>query len=240
VIQLYDTYERHIGRMSGPVAPEAPPAPDVRMPAWMPRGRDAAVLDLGCGFPTRLWTLHRMGFGNLHGVDLRRSVIETARCRMPAGIQLHAGDLFHYLETCPLSFDRILLFHVLEHFSKPDGLRLLRLVASRLAPGGRAVLEVPNLSNVLGGHMQWSDLTHETAFTEFSLAQLLEAAGFASVNVVCGVPKRTGPWRPFRGTTLRWRANRLLHSALFRITGVGPRPRCTCPCLLMTASPKCV
>ncbi len=201
---------------------------DFRMAAWLPPSRDAAILDVGCGFPSRLHALYELGFHNLHGVDLRAGVIDAARKLLPAALQLRSGDMFRYLEECPLSFDRILLFHVLEHQSKADGMRLLSLIAAHLAAGGACVVEVPNLANVLGMHMQASDLTHQTPFTEFSLAQLLEAAGFAGTRLICPVPRGiTRGWH--------WRANRLLHRALFEITGVGPRPRCVCPALLMTA-----
>jgi SAM-dependent methyltransferase len=229
---IYERYERHLARARGPLPPAA--APDFRMPAWLPASSDASILDLGCGFPARLLALYRLGFTDLHGVDLRAEAFTPVHGGFPPVLELRSGDMFRYLEEAVRPFDRILLFHVLEHLAKPDGLRLMSLAAARLKPGGAVVVEVPNVSNLLGIHTQASDLSHETPYNEFSLAQLLDLAGFHSTRVVCPVPAWR-PTRPFQ-TTLGWRANRWLHRALFRITAAGPRPTCVCPALLMTAS----
>jgi hypothetical protein len=148
---------------------------------------------------------------------------------------VHA-DAIDFFETSELAIDRVLLFHVLEHFSIKDGTRLLSAIRECLSEQGQLVVEVPNMASVTGINMQCSDLTHATAFTEYSLKQLLENAGFGRVSVVCQPPPLR-LWRLGRpGSGIGWRANRGMHSLLYKVTNSGPRPSCFCPALLVTAA----
>jgi hypothetical protein len=77
----------------------------------------------------------------------------------------------------------VFLFHVLEHVPLEAAHDLLVAVHGALRPGGRVVLEVPNMGNLFtGGYLRYADPTHETGHTEFSLLHRLESAGFSEAT----------------------------------------------------------
>jgi 2-polyprenyl-3-methyl-5-hydroxy-6-metoxy-1,4-benzoquinol methylase len=208
--------------------------------SWLPEDKDALIVDVGCAWGTLLLELNRAGYRNLVGVEGDEELAAEARERCNqngALVRVIHSEATVFFERIRLVADRITLFHVLEHFSPEAGKRLLRAIRLRLHPErGQLVVEVPNVSSVTGMNMQCSDLTHATAFTEFSMKQLLDEAGFERISVICNPP----PFRFWRigrdGSGVGWHFNRSMHTLLYRITNSGPRPTCFCPALLVTAS----
>jgi SAM-dependent methyltransferase len=171
-------------------------------------------------------------------VDRCAQVLQIARDCLPPQIELHCADAREWLAVTRASFDRILLFHVLEHMPVEAAAALLEVARHHLLPAGAVVIEVPNMSSVMAGNTFWSDITHVRGYTEYSLGQLLDLAGYPHWETVCRPP------RPFArglvtgrrsGTSLGWWLNRLLHLGLYRVCVSGPMPRCFCPALLMLA-----
>ncbi len=209
-----------------------------RMP-WLPEDKNAPIVDVGCGWGTLLLELRNLGYRNLLGIEGDEEVAAEAglRCSRDGDpIRIIHSDAIAFFEQSDLVAERVTLFHVLEHFSPRDGARLLAAIRPRLQPnGGQLVIEVPNMSSITGMNMQCSDLTHATAFTEFSMKQHLDNAGFEDVSVVC-IPPPLRLWRIGRsGSGLAWHMNHAFHSTLYKITNSGPRPSCFCPALLVTA-----
>jgi SAM-dependent methyltransferase len=139
------------------------------------------MLDVGCGSGGMVWWLQRKGFSQAAGIDVSSEQIAVARALGVRGVE--QADLRDYLRGRAAGFDRIFLRDVLEHFERPDILAILDLCRAALRPGGALVLQVPNAEPPLGGRIRWGDLTHEMAFTESSLRQLLHATGFGRVTL---------------------------------------------------------
>ena len=206
---------------------------------WLPEDRQAVIVDVGCGWGSLLLDLRQRGYENLLGVEGDAEIAREAdrRCGENTNrIGIVHSEAITFFEHTSIAADRVLLFHVLEHFSAKHGTRLLKAVRERLKDGGRIVIEVPNMSSVTGMNMQCSDLTHATAFTEYSLRQLLDDAGFENASVICSPPALRW-WRIGRqGSGLAWHLNHWIHSVLYKVTNSGPRPNCFCPALLVTAA----
>jgi 2-polyprenyl-3-methyl-5-hydroxy-6-metoxy-1,4-benzoquinol methylase len=149
-----------------------------------PEAKSARILDIGPGFGELLQILRiDEKFDNAIGIDISEEVVRTCNDLIPnsAVAVQNTGD---FLAANRRSFDRIYMFHVLEHIPKGEIVDLLSAVRHALKPDGRFILEVPNMGNPFTGvTMRYADFTHEVGFTDTSLAQVLRLAGFSSVHV---------------------------------------------------------
>jgi SAM-dependent methyltransferase len=102
------------------------------------------VLDLGCGtgyFVTI--PLVRWGYDVL-GVDLDHSSIEYGHRLLNAeGLDSNALKAVDAAEL-PGTFDAVIISEVLEHLSDSEIFEMLALAHTKLAPGGRLLVTVPN------------------------------------------------------------------------------------------------
>ncbi len=130
------------------------------------------ILEIGPGRGFMLAALSRAGYAELAGVDLAPEDVAHVRERLGLeGVVL--GDGRDYLRAHPGAYDVVLAKAVLEHVRKEEVLPFLDDVRTALAPGGRAILEVPNMDWILAGHERFMDFTHEVGFTRESLGQVL-------------------------------------------------------------------
>jgi 2-polyprenyl-3-methyl-5-hydroxy-6-metoxy-1,4-benzoquinol methylase len=146
----------------------------------LPTRRDAAILDLGCGYGKFLYFLQTQGYTQTQGIDLNPQQLEVAR---RLGVRnVECGDAREFLGNAAGQFDFISAIDVLEHVPKEQVLEVLDLVLAALRPGGRFVCQVPNLA-AFYRPVFYMDFSHETPFTASSLKQVLELADFANVRV---------------------------------------------------------
>ena len=128
--QLVDRHVRRLARLLAPVAAEG----------------SARVLDAGCGPGLYSLRLAQLGF-DVTGVDVGEAVLEHGRREAR-----RAGVAVRYrrenLRTLPpvdagVRFDAVLLIYfVLDGFTRRDQLRVLRRMAAQLRPGGRIIAEL--------------------------------------------------------------------------------------------------
>jgi SAM-dependent methyltransferase len=153
-------------------------------------GSDQRVLEVGCwsGHVTR----HLADRGNsVIGVELDP---EAARRAEAFAERVHVADIdrtpLSELETGP--FDVILFGDVLEHLHDPR--QVLEDAVGLLAPEGRFVISIPNVSHIdarmmlLQGNWEYQadgllDRTHLRWFTRRSLRELLADVGFVATHV---------------------------------------------------------
>lgn len=150
---------------------------------YLPQNKQAESLDIGCGMGQHLYALKALGYTNLQGIDISREEIELCTKNIK-GVDFMVADAVNFLPQQKEKYDFILMFDVLEHFTKEEALQVSRLVYNSLKSGGICLTRVPNASNPLGMHLRYADLTHETCYTERSLKELLWLAGFSKVEVI--------------------------------------------------------
>ncbi|MDH6133278.1 SAM-dependent methyltransferase [Kitasatospora sp. MAA4] len=99
-------------------------------------GRNARVLDYGCGYGRVMAELGEHGFSDVSGVDLSPTLIERGRQLRP-DLRLAVLESPPDLTYASASFDVVLLFAVLTCVPDDDAQRALVAELSRvLAPGG--------------------------------------------------------------------------------------------------------
>jgi SAM-dependent methyltransferase len=157
----------------------------------LPDSRDARFVEIGPGYGEMLEFLARSGFTKLAALDNDAPLIEALRQR---GVRadLFVDDAIRFLGARPGQFDGVVAMHVLEHFDGPSGKALVEAAFTSLAPGGRLILEVPNMANfITAPYARWADYTHRQGYTIESLSALLLTAGFR-IRAAFGVARSIG------------------------------------------------
>ena len=206
-------YSAYVTGRSEVLAPQSVSGLAPRMPylRWlvrtcMPPGRDATILDIGCGHGAILYALQQAGYDNARGVDgSGEQVHAAARLGIHGVVQ---GDLMETLrESADASLDVVIAFDVIEHFTKAELIPLVDQVQRVLKPGGRLVVHAPNGESPFSNRVRFGDYTHEQAFTRVSLGQVLLASGFAQVKTYEDRPIAHGIASSVR--TVLWRLIRV-------------------------------
>lgn len=178
--------------------------------ASVPDRRDISILDIGPGECELAEMLKETrAYTDVSVIDMSSEVIEVAQ---GLGIPAHlVDDAAPFLRERVGQYDVIFLLHVLEHVKKDSVIPLLRAVHGALGPGGRLLLEVPNMGDPFNGlHARYADFTHEVGFTLESLTYVLTQAGFTDVTLLPQVGASGRLTRP-----LQILARKLLHLLLF-------------------------
>jgi 2-polyprenyl-3-methyl-5-hydroxy-6-metoxy-1,4-benzoquinol methylase len=182
---------------------------------FLPDDRSRLVLDCGAGVGALVHALKELGY-NAKGIDISPAQVALARKR---GIDVIEGEATSYLRSHPESCGAVIAADMLEHLTKDEALEFLDAVQGALVPGGRVVVRTANANSPFATRLRYKDVTHETAYTEETLASLFHLAGLRTVAVIGGhdVPGLRGYVKrlvasPFR---LWWRG--------FMIAELGPR-----------------
>ncbi|OFX12951.1 MAG: hypothetical protein A2516_04455 [Alphaproteobacteria bacterium RIFOXYD12_FULL_60_8] len=173
---------------------------------WAPAtcSPELSYLEIGCGTGLMLSYLRRKGVDNLLGIDLDPKLKDVLPAEVKDCFRAVRVEDFLAAGAKGRTFDRVILFDVLEHFSAEDGLRLLQRLSTVLNPEARVTVKVPNTASPWGAQHQNGDLTHLTRFTPKSLRQLALAAGYDCVGCSPNLD----------GSARRRATDRLLHGFL--------------------------
>jgi SAM-dependent methyltransferase len=148
----------------------------------LPQSPAARILDVGCGMGHFLQYLRIRGYQNIVGIDISPDQVAFCRSRKLENVEL-VEDVFGYLERHAGTFDLLNMSDVIEHFTKDEIVRLLLVAKEALNSGGRLIIRAPNIAGICGLYGRYIDFTHEIAFSEQSLRQVLLATGFQDIMV---------------------------------------------------------
>lgn len=149
---------------------------------WLPKSRDAAILDAGCGEGVLLRFLRDQGFSNLSAFDLSAENVRICRESGFSFVQQHnALDIASFSPGS--RWDLIVCRDLLEHFEKHKAMKFLEDVRGLLKPDGAAIFQTPNMAYICANVVLYGDPTHETGYSEASLRAMLSAAGFGKIEI---------------------------------------------------------
>ncbi len=145
-------------------------------------GVPGPVADLGCGRGEFLELLEAAGADAL-GVEINAADVASCTER---GLRAVCADLFDWLlQREEGSLGGIFLAQVIEHIPPPDWSRLTDLAVSRLAPGGRLVVETINPESLFALVRAYVlDPTHTRPVHPQLLSFMAHRSGFADVEIV--------------------------------------------------------
>ncbi len=190
--------------------------------------KNSPILDIGCGYGHQIFILNKLGFSNLSGVEVTEVSFKIAVEEVGSFSKLQFIDAFDYLNETNETFSVVILNDVLEHIPRERTVEILRAIYNVLRPGGVLSVRVPNMSSLLSSYSMYLDFTHLVGFTEFSLMQVFDLAGFSNHQVVHKKRKikirSWRPWSPLRGLGLTSIANEYLHKILYRLRSQTPLP----------------
>lgn len=148
---------------------------------YFPKDKNADILDIGVGNGRTLLVMKNSGYENCFGIDIAEELIEESRKK---GLKCeYVKDTGEFLETNKNKYSLIFLLHVAEHIPKDEAVIFFEKVRNSLKKDGVLAIITPNVQNSFYVGPFW-DFTHVNLFTERSLYQLCEAAGFEKI-ILC-------------------------------------------------------
>jgi SAM-dependent methyltransferase len=189
------TYRKHygaVGYMSESGKPVSPGEPgyEAALEQWHQQQasnavaltapvRGARVLEIGCRHGKTLQLMRERAGIEAFGIEPGENEAEQAR---QAGIDCFTGALEAF-EPGERRFDQVQWFHVLEHVHEP--LEALIKLRSLLAPGGKLLIEVPNVYQPYGLlEENFFQNVHLVSYSPNTLPALVRRAGFDIARVV--------------------------------------------------------
>lgn len=148
---------------------------------FLPSEKSAKVLDLGCGSGEFVYFLRSLGFVNVEGIDVSEEQAMEAKRLGIAGI--FKADALAFLKTRKKSYDLIVARDFLEHFTRDELMVLVPMIFEALDNKGICIAQTINAESLLSARLRYADFTHEVAFTQSSICQLLYASGFSKVKI---------------------------------------------------------
>ena len=147
---------------------------------FMPADRKARILVISCGPGYLVNTLQKHGYAHVTGIDSDAEKVSHANRHC---LQCETAEAFPYLDGRNAEFDVIVPEQELNHLTLEEQIDFLKLCHVALKPGGKVIVYGLNGANPMVGSENLShNIDHFNTFTEYSLGQILELAGFSSIR----------------------------------------------------------
>jgi len=148
--------------------------------ATHPGGRDARIVDAGCGTGGLLIFLRERGYRCVSGFDVSTEAIAICKRR---GLPAQAGNLHHLDQVIqPGQADALVSNDTLYFFTVEEREQILALCARALAPNGFLILNLPAARAFRGVHDVSVGITHR--FSKSEVRTLVSSAGFSVVRML--------------------------------------------------------
>jgi SAM-dependent methyltransferase len=148
--------------------------------SYLPEDKNAAILDVGCGWGQCLLWMKLKGYSNLLGIDVGA---DQEAHGSAIGIDVRrVDDPSKFLESHAGEFDLVVMNHVIEHVPAHEGIKILQSIFKALRTGGRIIVQTPNMNSIGANAGRYIEISHVTGYTDTSLQQLVGLAGFQDIE----------------------------------------------------------
>lgn len=149
---------------------------------YFPTDKNAKILCVSCGPGYLVNLLTNLGYTNVEGIDSFTDKIAYARDK---SLNCCVAFAFDFLaESNDSSYDLIFCEQEVNHLTKGEILEFLLLCRSKIRPHGQFICFALNGANpITGAEALAQNFDHQNTFTEYSLNQVLEHAGFVDIDV---------------------------------------------------------
>jgi 2-polyprenyl-3-methyl-5-hydroxy-6-metoxy-1,4-benzoquinol methylase len=148
---------------------------------YLPDDKEAPILDVGCGWGQLLWWLREKGYTNIQGIDIGEA--QEAHGESIGLNIIRVEDSTDFLENLDSKYELVIMNHIIEHMPAAEGIKMLKAIYKALRPGGRIIVQTPNLCAIGANHGRYIEITHVTGYTESSLHQIVSLAGFSEIEL---------------------------------------------------------
>ena len=148
----------------------------------LPKNIASKVLVISCGYGYFVKLLKDVGYSDVLGIDSDPAKVRIATGK---GLNCKVESAFAFLENPPGSYDVIIAEQEINHLTKEEIIRFLMLCRKNLRKDGTLLVHSLNGANpITGSEALAQNYDHYNTFTEYSLRQVLEYAGFQNVRVI--------------------------------------------------------
>ena len=138
------------------------------------------IIDIGCGRGEFLDSCREAKLP-VKGIDINEDMVSYCKTKKHDVVLSDAVSYLNSLENN--SVKGIFACHVIEHMMHNQLLEFLRLCSSKLASGGRLVLETPNPTSFFALSMFYRDFTHKQPIHPKTISFLLEKLSFQNIEI---------------------------------------------------------
>lgn len=149
---------------------------------YMPLRKDAKILVISCGPGYMVNLLKEQGYSDVLGID---SDPEKVRWAQQRGLNCQVTKVFPFLLNTDERFDLIFGEQEVNHMTKDEIVRFLRLCWSHIKEDGGLIVHCLNGANpITGAEALAQNFDHYNTFTDYSLRQVVGYCGFRDIKVI--------------------------------------------------------
>lgn len=126
-------------------------------------GFDSRILDIGSGYGDKIDELISLGFTNVSGVEINKTLVEHACAK---GLNVSSVDNFEMAQYKE-AYDVLVMSHIIEHFQYQDLIEFMEMYIGCLKPGGLLLIATPVMNTTF-----YDDFDHVKPYTHVGILSI--------------------------------------------------------------------
>jgi len=126
-------------------------------------GSDSKILDIGCGYGDKIDELMSLGFTNVSGVEINKTLVGMA---CDKGLNVVAVDSFD-MEQNKERYDVLVMSHIIEHFQYQDLIQFMESYLGCLKQDGLLLIATPLMNPSF-----YDDFDHVKPYTHIGILSI--------------------------------------------------------------------